>query len=127
MTQSFIYQSQPKAVARIWYEIALYDMISYRAAAAATRCNGRPETFFRKFALKKRPSKNRIKTNGTKILTIFHTESSQDFSQTKFNYFLFSAYNIKISNLTKADYMKLVVIGAIVVLPPVTLAMIGGI
>ncbi|HJM46105.1 MAG TPA: hypothetical protein QGF44_03910 [Candidatus Nitrosopelagicus sp.] len=35
--------------------------------------------------------------------------------------------NIKISNLTKSDYMKLVVIGAIVVLPPVTLAMIGGI
>tara|TARA_Y100001936_G_C15859699_1_gene551790 strand:- start:235 stop:366 length:132 start_codon:yes stop_codon:yes gene_type:complete len=35
--------------------------------------------------------------------------------------------NIKISNLTQTDYMKLAVIGAIVVLPPVTLAMIGGI
>ena len=35
--------------------------------------------------------------------------------------------NIKISNLAKADYMKLVVIGAIVVIPPVTLAVIGGI
>tara|TARA_B100000475_G_scaffold107264_1_gene78251 strand:- start:248 stop:379 length:132 start_codon:yes stop_codon:yes gene_type:complete len=35
--------------------------------------------------------------------------------------------NIKISNLTKADYMKLVVIGGIVVVPPVALAIIGGI
>tara|TARA_Y100001956_G_scaffold80948_1_gene97188 strand:+ start:46 stop:177 length:132 start_codon:yes stop_codon:yes gene_type:complete len=35
--------------------------------------------------------------------------------------------NIKISNLTKADYMKLVVIGAIVVVPPITFAIIGGI
>ena len=35
--------------------------------------------------------------------------------------------NIKISNLTQADYMKLVVIGAIVAIPPVTLAVIGGI
>ena len=35
--------------------------------------------------------------------------------------------NIKISNLNKADYMKLVVIGAIVVIPPVALAVIGGI
>ena len=33
----------------------------------------------------------------------------------------------KISNLNKADYMKLIVIGAIVVIPPVTLAVIGGI
>ena len=35
--------------------------------------------------------------------------------------------NIKISNLNKADYMKLVVIGGIVVVPPVALAIIGGI
>jgi len=35
--------------------------------------------------------------------------------------------NIKISNLTRADYMKLIVIGAIVVVPPVALAIIGGI
>ncbi|NMI84231.1 MAG: P-II family nitrogen regulator [Candidatus Nitrosopelagicus brevis] len=35
--------------------------------------------------------------------------------------------NIKISNLTRADYMKLVVIGGIVVVPPVALAIIGGI
>ena len=30
--------------------------------------------------------------------------------------------NIKISNLTRVDYIKLVVIGAIVVIPPVVLA-----
>jgi|TARA_B100001540_G_scaffold302090_1_gene309244 hypothetical protein len=35
--------------------------------------------------------------------------------------------NIKISNLTRVDYIKLVVIGAIVVMPPVILAVIGGI
>ena len=35
--------------------------------------------------------------------------------------------NIKISNLTRADYMKLIVIGGIVVVPPVALAIIGGI
>ena len=35
--------------------------------------------------------------------------------------------NIKISNLTRADYMKLVVIGGIVGVPPVALAIIGGI
>ena len=35
--------------------------------------------------------------------------------------------NIKISNLNTADYMKLIVIGAIVAIPPITLAAIGGI
>ena len=35
--------------------------------------------------------------------------------------------NIKISNLNKADYMKLIVIGEIVDIPPITLAVIGGI
>ena len=33
--------------------------------------------------------------------------------------------NIKISNLTRVDYMKLAVIGAIVVIPPVVLAVIA--
>ena len=33
--------------------------------------------------------------------------------------------NIKISNLTRVDYMKLIVIGVIVVIPPVVLAVIA--